>query len=73
MKQKKEIENFGLIIKKARTKQKMSRETLSIKLMIEGLNISAQSIYKIENNKRKLKSNEIKILTKVLKIIAQNN
>ena len=62
------INNFSSLIKKYRIKQKMSREKLSIKLMLEGYNISKQTIYKIENNKRKLKKEEIKILTKILKI-----
>ena len=62
------INNFSYLIKKYRIKQKMSREKLSIKLMLEGYNISKQTIYKIENNKRKLKKEEIKILTKILKI-----
>ena len=46
----------------------MSREILSIKLMLEGFDISAQSIYKIENNCRKLKTEEKKIFSKILKI-----
>ena len=62
------INNFSSLIKKYRIKQKMSREKLSIKLMLEGYNISKQTIYKIENKKRKLKKEEIKILTKILKI-----
>lgn len=62
------INNFSSLIKKYRIKQNMSREKLSIKLMLEGYNISKQTIYKIENNKRKLKKEEIKILTKILKI-----
>ncbi len=65
---KKKVEISGSIIKKARIKQKMSRETLSIKLMLEGINVSSQSIYKIENDLRKLKTKEIRTLTKILKI-----
>ncbi len=63
------INNFSSLIKKYRIKQNMSREKLSIKLMLEGFNISKQTIYKIENNKRKLKKEEIKILIKILKIV----
>ena len=65
---KKKVEISGSIIKKARIKQRMSRETLSIKLMLEGINVSSQSIYKIENDLRKLKTKEIRTLTKILKI-----
>ena len=69
----KKIDISSSSIKKARMKQKMSREMLSIKLTLEGLSISKQTIYKIENNKRKLKSNEILVLTKILKLDNKRN
>ena len=69
----KKIDISSYSIKKARMKQKMSREMLSIKLTLEGLSISKQTIYKIENNKRKLKSNEILVLTKILKLDNKRN
>lgn len=69
----KKIDISSSSIKKARMKQKMSREMLSIKLTLEGLNISKQTIYKIENDKRKLKSNEILALTKILKLDSKKN
>lgn len=58
---------LGNIINKHRTKNKMSVEQLSSKLSLLGINLTADSIYQIENNTRSIKDYELAGLSYVLK------
>lgn len=55
-------------IKKYRLSQKISLEKLSIKLMLLGIDISAQSLYNIESNKRTVTDFELCAIAKCLNI-----
>ena len=57
----------GKVIKKLRKSQKMSRETLSNKLMMLGIDINRDSIYRIEIGKRIVKDFELSAFSIVLK------
>ena len=56
----------GSVIKKLRKSQKMSRETLSNKLMMMGIDINRDGIYKIEVCRRIIKDFELSALSVVL-------
>ena len=56
----------GKVIKKLRKAQKMSRETLSNKLMMLGIDINRDGIYKIEIGKRIIKDFELSAFSIVL-------
>ena len=56
----------GSVIKKLRKSQKMSRETLSNKLMMMGIDINGDGIYKIEVGRRIIKDFELSALSVVL-------
>ena len=56
----------GSVIKKLRKSQKMSRETLSNKLMMMGIDINRDGIYKIEVGRRIIKDFELSALSIVL-------
>lgn len=58
----------GKMIKKIRKSQKMSRETLSTKLMILGIDINRDGIYRIEIGKRIIKDFELSAIAIVLKV-----
>jgi len=58
----------GKQIKKHRLAQKISLEKLSIKLMLLGIDISPQSLYNIESNKRTVTDFELCAIAKCLKI-----
>ena len=58
----------GKMIKKIRKSQKMSRETLSTKLMILGIDINRDGIYRIEIGKRIIKDFELSATAIVLKV-----
>ena len=55
-------------IKKYRLEQKISLEKLSIKLMLLGIDISAQSLYNIEANKRTVTDFELCAIAKCLNV-----
>ena len=55
-------------IKKIRLEQKISLETLSVKLMLLGIDISAQSLYNIESNKRTVTDFELCAIAKCLNV-----
>ena len=59
---------IGSVIQKARKEQKMSRETLSNKLMMLGIDINSDGIYKIEKVKRIIKDFELSAFSIVLNI-----
>ncbi len=56
----------GSVIEKLRKSQKMSRETLSNKLMMLGIDINRDGIYKIEIGKRIIKDFELSAFSIVL-------
>jgi len=56
----------GEVIKKLRKSKKMSRETLSNKLMMLGIDINRDGIYKIEIGKRIIKDFELSAFSIVL-------
>ena len=56
----------GSVIKRLRKSQKMSRETLSNKLMMMGIDINRDGIYKIEVGRRIIKDFELSALSVVL-------
>ena len=58
----------GTIIKKLRKSQKMSRATLSDKLMMLGIDINSDGIYKIEKGTRIIKDFELSAFSIVLNI-----
>ncbi len=58
----------GKLIKHYRTKSKLSRELLSTKLMLKGVDISAQSIANIENGTRTVVDYELIGIADVLQI-----
>lgn len=58
----------GEQIKKYRKECKMSREKLSTKLMLEGIDISAQAIANIEENKRTVVDYELCAIANILNI-----
>jgi len=55
-------------IKKHRLAQNLSLEKLSLKLMLLGIDISAQSLYHIEANKRTVTDFELCAIAKCLKL-----
>ena len=55
-------------IKKHRLAQKISLEKLSIKLMLLGIDLSAQTLYNIESNKRTVTDFELCAISKCLNI-----
>ena len=59
---------IGSKIQEQRKKQKMSREVLSNKLMMLGIDINSDGIYKIEKGKRIIKDFELSALSIVLNI-----
>lgn len=59
---------LGSTIKMYRVEKLLSLEQLSYKLQLLGVNLSASSIYKIENNQRAIKDFEIIALCKSLQI-----
>ena len=58
----------GGAIQKLRKSQKMSRETFSNKLMMLGIDINSDGIYKIEKGKRIIKDFELSALSIVLNV-----
>lgn len=56
----------GNIIMRLRKEKKWSRATLSNKLMILGIDINYDGIYKIENGRRIIKDFELSAIAKVL-------
>ena len=58
----------GKNIKSIREKQNISRQQLSNKLMIFGIDISAQSIFDIENGERTVIDYELCSIAKVLNV-----
>lgn len=58
----------GLVIQKLRKSQKMSRATLSNKLMMLGIDINSDGIYKIEKGKRIIKDFELSAFSIVLNV-----
>ena len=58
----------GKIIKNLRKSQNMSRETLSTKLMILGIDINRDGLYRIEIGKRIIKDFELSAISIVLKV-----
>ena len=58
----------GKIIKKLRKSQNMSRETLSTKLMILGIDINRDGIYRLEVGKRIIKDFELSAIAVVLNV-----
>ena len=58
----------GEQIKKYRKERKMSREKLSTKLMLEGIDISAQAIANIEENKRTVVDYELCAIANILTV-----
>lgn len=59
---------IGFKIQEQRKKQKMSREVLSNKLMMLGIDINSDGIYKIEKGKRIIKDFELSAFSIVLNI-----
>lgn len=59
---------IGFKIEEQRKKQKISREVLSNKLMILGIDINSDGIYKIEKGKRIIKDFELSAFSIVLNI-----
>ncbi len=59
---------IGFKIQEQRKKQKMSREALSNKLMMLGIDINSDGIYKIEKGKRIIKDFELSAFSIVLNI-----
>ena len=55
-------------MKKIRIEKKISLSLLSDKLMLMGIDISKQSLYRIENNKRSVRDYELYGIAKVLNI-----
>lgn len=55
-------------IKRYRLVQKLSLEKLSLKLMLLGIDISAQSLYNIESNKRTVTDFELCAIARCLNI-----
>lgn len=58
----------GKNIEKLRKAKKLSRANLSDKLMILGIDINYDSIYKIENGRRIVKDFELSAIAKVLDV-----
>lgn len=58
----------GELIRKYREESNLSREELSAKLMLEGVDISAQSIANLENNLRTVVDYELCAIAIVLKV-----
>ena len=58
----------GKVIKEVRESKNMSRAVLSDKLMLLGIDINGDSIYKIENGRRIIKDFELCALSIVLEI-----
>lgn len=61
------LNTVGKNIFTLRTEQKLSRQKLSDKLMLRGVDISAQSIYDIEIGNRTVLDYELCAIAKVLK------
>ena len=59
---------IGPVIQKLRKSQKMSREALSNKLMMLGIDINSDGIYKIEKGKRIIKDFELSAFSIVLNV-----
>lgn len=59
---------IGPVIQELRKSQKMSREALSNKLMMLGIDINSDGIYKIEKGKRIIKDFELSAFSIVLNI-----
>ena len=64
------LNTVGKNIHNIRTKAKLSRQKLSDKLMLIGIDISTQSIYDIEVGKRTVLDYELCAIAKVLNISA---
>lgn len=60
------LNSAGKIIKSYRIKNHISRQTLSDKLMIMGIDISAQSIYDLETGNRAILDYELCAIAKCL-------
>lgn len=60
----------GKIVEKYRKQSKLSRQALSNKLILIGIDISSSSIYDIEKGLRTLADYEICAISKVLKLPA---
>ena len=59
---------IGPVIKELRKSQKMSREALSNKLMMLGIDINSDGIYKIEKGRRIIKDFELSAFSIVLNV-----
>lgn len=55
-------------LKKIRTNKNISLSSLSNKLMLMGVDISKQSLYRIEQNKRSVRDYELSCITLALEI-----
>lgn len=58
----------GIYIKKYRIMKHLSRENLSAKLMLKGIDISAQSLANIENGVRTVVDYELRGIADILEI-----
>lgn len=58
----------GAIIKEARISKNMSREELSNKLQLMGINVERTFIYKVESENKILKDFELIAICKILEI-----
>lgn len=59
---------LGDVIRTKRLAQEMTLETLSNKLCLMGINITADSLYQIENNTRSIKDFELAGISSILDI-----
>ena len=59
---------LGDVIRTKRLAQNMTLETLSNKLCLMGINITADSLYQIENNTRSIKDFELAGISSILEI-----
>lgn len=57
---------FGNNIKKIREKKKMTQEQLSVKLQINGCDITRSAVAKIEVGQRHIYPDEIKLIREIL-------
>lgn len=63
---------LGNIIYKFRLEKDLSLEELSAKLQLYGINLPADSIYQIENNRRAIKDYELAGISNILNFSVDN-
>lgn len=66
------LNSVGSKIRELREEEKLSRQDLSDKLMILGIDISSQSIFDIENGERTVIDYELCAIAKVLNTTTDN-